>query len=166
MPHKHPADRTPLSRAACAAHHTTRRIARGFTLIELMVVVAIIALGTTVVALALRDGSDALLAREGDRLAAVLESARAQSRTAGVPVLWRATIGGFEFDGLPATAPPLPDRWLDAQTTVVSKDNLVLGPDPIISAQYVVLQRASNGRVQQVTVATDGLRPFRAEQLQ
>jgi len=42
---------------------------------------------------------------------------------------------------------------------------LTLGPDPIISAQQVVLQRAGDGRVQTVRVATDGLRPFSVEQL-
>ena len=81
---------------------------RGFTLIELMVVVAIVALGTALAALALRDSDDAALAREAERLAALLESARAQSRTAGVPVRWRPTAGGFAFDGLPPTAAPLP----------------------------------------------------------
>ena len=54
----------------------------GFTLIELMVVVAIIALGTAVASLALRDNEGAVLARDAERLAALLESARAQSRAA------------------------------------------------------------------------------------
>jgi len=51
-----------------------------------MVVVAIIALGTAVASLALRDNEGAVLARDAERLAALLESARAQSRAAGVPV--------------------------------------------------------------------------------
>jgi general secretion pathway protein H len=130
-----------------------------------MVVVAIIALGTAVASLALRDAGGSMLEREGERLAALLESARAQSRTAGVPVRWRPTASGFAFEGLPATAPRLPDRWLDAQTGVVGSALLTLGPDPIISAQQVVLQRAGDGRVQTVRVATDGLRPFSVEQL-
>ena len=60
-----------------------------------MVVIAVIAIGTAVASLALRDGEASALAREGDRLAALLESARAQSRASGVPVVWRATPDGF-----------------------------------------------------------------------
>ncbi|MDO5625991.1 MAG: prepilin-type N-terminal cleavage/methylation domain-containing protein [Pseudomonadota bacterium] len=137
---------------------------RGFTLIELMVVVAIIALGTAVASLALRDGEGDALAREADRLAALLESARAQSRTAGVPVRWRAAPGGFAWDGLPASAPPLPTHWLDARTGALGNAPLLLGPDPIIGAQAVVLQRAG-GAAPALRVGTDGLRPFTVDSL-
>jgi general secretion pathway protein H len=58
---------------------------RGFTLLELMVVVAIVALATAGVSLALRDSDATQLEREALRLSALLESARAQSRTSGVP---------------------------------------------------------------------------------
>ena len=62
--------------------------ARGFTLIELLVVVSLIALGTAGVSLAMRDGNATRLEREGQRLAALLEAARAQSRASGVAVRW------------------------------------------------------------------------------
>lgn len=51
---------------------------RGFTLLELMVVVAIIAMATAAVTFALRDDSGTRLEREALRLSAMLESARAQ----------------------------------------------------------------------------------------
>ncbi len=132
---------------------------RGFTLIELMVVVALIALGTGLASLALRDSEGSALAREAERLAALLESARAQSRAAGVPVRWRATAGGFAFDGLPANATPLPTRWLDARTAALGNAPVLLGPDPVIGPQAVVLHRAGGSRPL-MQVATDGLRPF------
>ena len=138
---------------------------RGFTLIELVVVIAIVALGTALVTLALPDTRGAALARDADRLAALLESARAQSRAAGVPVRWRPTAGGFVFDGLPATAPRLPDRWLDAQTAVAGNAPLLLGPDPVIGAQAVVLYRAGEGQPR-LRVGTDGLHPFSVEPIQ
>ena len=138
---------------------------QGFTLIELMVVVAIIALGTAVASLALRDNEGAVLARDAERLAALLESARAQSRAAGVPVRWRTTASGFVFDGLPASAAPLPTHWLDAQTAALGNAPLMLGPDPIIAAQAVVLHRAGTSQPL-LRVATDGLRPFSVEQIQ
>jgi len=139
-------------------------MSRGFTLIELVVVITIIALGTALAALALPDTGGTALARDADRLAALLESARAQSRAAGVPVRWRPTAGGFVFDGLPATAPRLPERWLDAQTAVAGNAPLLLGPDPVIGAQAVVLYRANAGQPR-LRVGTDGLHPFSVETL-
>ena len=53
---------------------------RGFTLIELMVVVLIVALASGMVVFSLRDTQGIALEREGQRLAALLEYARAQSR--------------------------------------------------------------------------------------
>jgi general secretion pathway protein H len=137
---------------------------RGFTLIELVVVLAIVALATALTVVALGDSEGAALAREGDRLAALLESARAQSRAAGTPVRWRPTAEGFAFDGLPVTAPRLPERWLDARTAALGDAPLLLGPDPVIGAQAVVLQRA--GSPSRLRVATDGLRPFSVEPVQ
>ena len=138
---------------------------RGFTLIELMVVMAIVAIGAALASLALPDSDSRTLAREGERLAALLESARAQSRAAGVPVRWRTTASGFVFDGLPASAAPLPTHWLDAQTAALGNAPLMLGPDPIIAAQAVVLHRAGTSQPL-LRVATDGLRPFSVEQIQ
>src|SRR3954471_1833472 len=83
---------------------------RGFTLIELLVVVAIIAIATAGVSFALRDTAGAQLEREAQRLSALLESARARSRSTGVPVVWHAVNGGFRFEGLPPGT--LPERWL------------------------------------------------------
>mgnify|MGYP003620647923 FL=1 len=77
---------------------------RGFTLLELLVVISIMALATAGVGLAMRDGGQTQLEREAARLAALLESARAQSRAGGIPVRWRALPGGFRFEGLPRSA--------------------------------------------------------------
>ena len=129
----------------------------GFTLIELLVVVAIIAIASAGVSFALRDSADTQLEREAQRLAALLESARAQSRTSGRPVQWRAVAGGFHFDGLPPAA--LPEQWLASTTEVRGGGVLQLGPEPIIGRQQVVLgSSALPGR--SLRIATDGLRPF------
>ena len=58
----------------------------GFTLIELMVVVALIAVASAMISLSLRDPSASQLDKEASRLVALLESARAQARASGLPV--------------------------------------------------------------------------------
>lgn len=132
-------------------------LARGFTLLELLVVVAIIGIASAGVSLALRDSQATQLEREGLRLAALLESARAQSRSSGVPVRWYPTEGGFRFEGVPPNL--LPDHWLADSTQVRGNTVLQLGPEPIIGRQEVVLG-SSTAPNRSLRVATDGLRPF------
>ncbi|MEY3871454.1 MAG: hypothetical protein RLZZ296_449 [Pseudomonadota bacterium] len=130
---------------------------RGVTLLELMVVVAIMALATAGVSLALRDAPNAQLEREADRLAALLEAGRAASRASGVPVRWMATPEGFWFEGLPAQT--LPGNWLASSISVQSTQPISLGPEPIIGAQAVVLS-IRDAPERSVRIASDGLRPF------
>jgi len=131
--------------------------AAGFTLLELLVVISIIAIASAGVAFALRDAGGDALERDGQRLAALLESARARSRLSGQPVRWVAADDGFRFEGLPPEA--LPHGWLAHETQVAGRGVLVLGPEPVIGPQEVVLTNAAHpGRG--VRVATDGLRPF------
>lgn len=144
-----------------------RRRRAGFTLLELLVVIAIIAMATAGVGLALRDSGQVTLDREADRLSALLESARAQSRTSGTIVLWRPTPQGpsaFVFDGLPPGT--LPSDWLaegiSAQPATADGrllPALQLGPEPIIAPQQVLLT-SDTLPVRTLRIATDGLRPF------
>ena len=134
----------------------------GFTLLELLVVMAIVAMASAGVGFSLRDTSQVQLDRDAQRLGALLETARARSRVSGLPVRWRPTRTGFRFDGLPATesgAPSLPHAWLDPDTAVVGSPVLLLGPDPIIGPQQVVLVSRSQP-AREVRLATDGVRPF------
>lgn len=139
------------------------RKARGFTLLELLVVVAIMALATAGVGFALADSGRNQLQREGDRLAALLESARAQSRASGSVVSWRADAAGFHFEGV--TPGSLPGHWLQPGTQVRTPRTLWLGPEPLIGAQQVVIVNPERPE-QAVRVASDGLRPFTAQALQ
>ncbi|MFG6416235.1 Tfp pilus assembly protein FimT/FimU [Roseateles sp. DC23W] len=137
----------------------------GFTLIELMVVVVLIAITSATISLALRDPNETQLQREAQRLAALLETARAESRTSGLAVRWvpKGSRSGedFHFAGLPPTL-QLPSRWL-GDPVAVTIDNasaanpgLVLGPEPLIPAQRLQLQLGD----QRVMLATDGLSAF------
>lgn len=134
-----------------------RLAAAGFTLLELLVVVAIIAIASAGVSFALRDAAGAPLERDAQRLAALLESARARSRLSGQPVRWIADEAGFRFEGLPRDA--LPERWLSDKTRVVGRGLLVLGPEPVIGPQAIELASADRPG-ETLRIATDGLRPF------
>jgi general secretion pathway protein H len=135
---------------------------RGFTLIELLVVVALIAIASGIASLALRDPAATQLDHEGARLAALLESARAEARASGLSVRWepRGEPGsrvGFRFVGLPASA-KMPQQWLGEGVTadVIGARAVSLGPEPLIGAQRIVLSLEDR----RLVLATDGLGPF------
>lgn len=145
--------------------------ARGFTLIELLLVLLLIALVSGLVSLSLRDGGQASLDREAQRLAALLEAARAEARATGVPVRFELlgtdaqtsdAEARFRFVGLaPGSLPGsgrAPGHWLDAEVsaTIDNASALRLGPEPLIGAQRITLRLDGQQRV----LATDGLAPF------
>lgn len=144
-------------------HRAPKTPARGFTLIELMVVVAIIAIAVGVASLALRDPATTRLDREAVRLAALLDSARAEARTLGLPALWQPVPAGdvsgdnFRFVGLPPSE-KMPTRWLGEGITaqVVGAPSVPLGPEATIGPQRIVLSLGD----QHVELRTDGIGPF------
>lgn len=154
-----------LARARRAASGPLAPLARGFTLIELMIVVALVALASGLVALSLRDPAASQLEQEAARLAALLESARAEARASGLSVTWvpgrspdaALDAPDFRFVGLPRSV-VLPQRWLDPATTadLANGRALLLGPEPIIGPQRIVLRLAT----QRLDLVTDGLGPF------
>jgi general secretion pathway protein H len=143
--------------------HRMQRVG-GFTLLELMVVVAIIAITAAVVTLALPNPASSRLERESARLIALLESARAEARAGGMTVMWIPQANGaeqdYQFLGLPASAMPSL-QWMEREVKaqVVGSKSILLGPEPVIGAQRVVLMLDD----QQLVLATDGLSPFAKE---
>jgi general secretion pathway protein H len=150
--------------------------ALGFTLLELLVVLAIVALASAGVGFALRDDTATRLERDAQRLGALLEAARAQSQVTGVPVRWHVTQQGFFFkpERTSTDTEPPPRQWLDPDTRAEIErlpgaapvgmgqqdgDSLVLGPDAIIVPQAVTLFAAAQPE-KRVRLATDGVRPF------
>lgn len=145
-----------MQTSAAGSKHAPGR-AGGFTLLELLVVVSLIAMATAGVSLSLRDSAQSALERDAQRLASLLEIARAQARASGVPAQWQPTPEGFVFEGLPRS--DLPSQWLATTTRASVSAPIVLGPEPLIGPQKVALSHA--GRT--VWVVTDGLRPFNVQ---
>jgi general secretion pathway protein H len=152
---------------------------QGLTLLELMVVLLIIGFATAGVALALRDSSQTQLEREAQRLIAVLEATRAQSRTSGQTFVWQPRAEGFVIGTLPRTANQAltQEVWLQANTQVTidvpanaSATGVVLGPEPILSPIQISLRisgdrantNTNSNAIQPNTlrIGTNGLKPF------
>lgn len=113
----------------------------GFTLLELLLVLAIVAIASVGITFSMRDSAQGQLESEAQRLIAVLESGRAQSRASGVPIRWRA------------------DTWVSNAILAQSDGALLLGPEPIIAPQSVRLWVADKPQFS-LRIATDGVRPF------
>ena len=145
---------------------------RGLTLLELLVVLAIIGFAMAGVSLSLRDSSQTQLEREALRLVAVLEAARAQSRTSGIALIWQATPEGFVIKPALTTTPnntntsapiqtaspiaPRTETWLTTgtqamvstvtpppTTNTAPANFVVLGPEPILTPARIILSVAS-----------------------
>jgi general secretion pathway protein H len=137
---------------------------RGFTLLEVLMVVALIAIAAGAVSLALRDSTGQKLEEEAARLSALLESARARSRTLGQELRWQPATDSAAFHFTPVLeGVQLPSRWLDERTRaeVVGAPALILGPEPLIEPQQVLLRLDD----QRLLLATDGMGPFVRQEL-
>lgn len=129
------------------------------TLLELLVVLSIVAIATVAVVWSLRDPVLGQLQQEAARLAALLEGGRADSRARNQALRWRVQGSGFQFEG--EFGGPWPDRWLfeSTQAQVKGADSIVLGPEPVIGPQAVMLMHTLHSD-RRLWVSTDGARPF------
>jgi len=123
-------------------------LCRGFTLLELLLVVTLMALATAGVSLAIRDTAQKDLDLDAQQLAAALNAAHAQARTTGVPVPWQASMGSVALGGIRLV-------WRNA-TTQLTPGNGMLSPEPLLPPFQLTVQQNNQTRV----VGTDGVRPF------
>ena len=97
------ADRATAPRAATRA---PAHASRGFTLVELLVVLLVMALLTGLVAMALPQSGQENMEREAERLAALLNAAREQAAARGEPLAWAPGPAGYAF------LQPSPRGWI------------------------------------------------------
>ena len=137
---------------------------RGFSLIELMVVLGLTALVTALVAYYARPSAQQQLMREGDRLAIWFEAVRVQARVQNLPIQARNTHQGFELLGATPPGDPAPKLlWLYPSTQAdINSPTLWMGPEPILPAQSLWLQHLQQPDVR-VEVASNGVGPWQVQ---
>ncbi len=137
---------------------------RGFTLIEMLVVVAIIAIAASMVSLSVTSSSGRALRADAERLVDAFAVAQSEARSDGRAILWRADERGWSFErrGRPARVsaqddgPQTPDRFvhdeiLRAQAWSAPPVGVQRTPDhPVVFgtewiADALVLELASRG---------------------
>ncbi|QXI36479.1 GspH/FimT family pseudopilin [Pseudomonas xantholysinigenes] len=95
---------------------------RGFTLIELMVVLVIVGIASAAISLNIRPDPGKQLRADGERLARLLELAQSEAQAAGQPLRWQSDRDGYRFvraDGQALADGPLKPRRWQAETVKV-----------------------------------------------
>lgn len=133
--------------------------ARGYTLLELLVVAAIIALAAGMLTLGVRGDESRRLREEADRLAALFTLAQSEVRVSGQALVWEADLEGYRFRPLVADAATVPReelararQWaLDLQR--VERRQLLFSREPLREPAEIQLATRSHA----VRIAVDAL---------
>jgi len=112
----------------------------GFTLLELLVVVAIIGIAALTVTLSVGSREGRLVDEETARLGALFRLAQDEARVTGRTLVWEADLGGYRFRA--ADGEPLADAAGDGmlrarawpfEVTQVDAAPIVFGREPLLT---------------------------------
>lgn len=84
-------------RALSLRHFVTLPPSKGFTLLEMLVALVVMAVGVAGAVLAFRPDQGRQLGQEAERLSLLLEQAEEESLLGGMPLAWVARQDGYEF---------------------------------------------------------------------
>ena len=129
---------------------------RGFTLLELLVVLAILAVAVGTVSVSLAPAETRRVDEEAMRLAALFRLAQDESRVRSREVVWRADRHGYRFDiagvsDARASDDPLRPRAWPFPIDAVTPGEVRFGREPLLTA--VDIRIAMPGRT--LTLAID-----------
>jgi type II secretion system protein H len=134
---------------------------QGFTLVELLIVLLVAALASSMVMWSMAQQNERHLQSEAVRLIANLESSKALARSSERVLTLGLDAQGFYVQGLPED--PLKAwhyDWLYAQTQATLTPNPIsLGPEALM-AQASIDLFDSNNTQHHVYITSDGLQPF------
>lgn len=119
--------------AVGSSRQRAARAFTGFTLLEMLVVLTIVAVATAGVAWSLRDAANEQLDRQAEQLQIQLEVARGIARATATTVRLRLLPDGYTFDGLTDSESGLvgQHRWINARLQATALLPVVLGPEPM-----------------------------------
>ena len=140
---------------------------KGFTLIELMVVLVIIGIASAVVGLNIHPDPMQSLRKDAQRLAQLLQIAQTEAQADGRPISWSADTQGYRFsrraddgqrDQFSADSQLRPRAWQTTamQVRIEPKQRLLLTAEWVSEPLQILLsdgqhsisvQRSANGRV-------------------
>ncbi len=145
----------PTSATGMTRSHRSRS---GFTLVELLIAVAIMGLAAGAVILSAPDPRPSV-AEDAERFAARLSRAREEAILSNRPVAVEATAAGYAFavfDGSTWSAldegPFGPETWTPGVTVEPSEVRIVFDPTGVTEADALTLTRDRNSR----TITVDG----------
>lgn len=144
----------------CKAHTPTPR---GFTLLELLVVLVIVAVSASLAMLALPPTNRNALDQDAAQLAALMDAARSYAAAVQAPVRLEKTETGYQFIGIVSgnwqvlEGELRPRSFLTSGATLsAAKDGVLLGPEPVGEPLKLGIVLGAEGRA----VSSDGASPF------
>ena len=151
----------PIRLAGYARVHALHKqsMVKGFTLIELMVVLLLLALSSSLVVISTRDTAQQTLEREADRLVNVLEAARAQARGNSTALLWQSDAQGYSVRALsnPALQTHVHQWYMPG--TRSEPATWVISAEPVQAAVRLSLL-LDGAPSERLSIATDGAASF------